>query len=431
VGKKEIFGWAMYDFANSSFVTVIITAIYSGFFTEYIVPKDSAFKNSYWSMAIVIATVLALLLSPLVGAVCDVTGAKKKALGLSTLVCVLSSLGLMFVEPGDVGLGVLFVGVGFAGFMLGESFCASFLSDLATPKNMGMVSGIGWGIGYFGGIGSLVLVLMIVTAKPDVDLALFIEQNQWAAASVGAFFFVAAMPTFLWLKNRSKPLPGYENMSLVAQFRSGFGRLMETKRQAHKHQKLFSFLKAFLFYYAGMSACITFAGIFARAELKFETTELSIMFLLIQFSSALGALGFGYLDTKWGPKKTVLITIAMWIVGVLILFGLDSIAGVLGVTPQQLFYGDSLIIGTGMGAMQSSSRAIVGVLSPRERSTERFGFWGLFSRAASLLAMLLGPLSDFVGSIQRASLLLVFFFVVGGVMLWRIDIHVEEDGAPA
>ena len=232
VKKREIFGWAMYDFASSSYTTVVISVVYSTFFTQYIVPPGSAARDTYWSIAIILSTILALTLSPFVGAICDYSGGKKKYLGLSALMCAISTASLYLVAPGNIWLGIAFVAVSNAAFMIGESFCGSFLTDLATRDNMGVISGLGWGLGYFGGLASLLLVLGTVSAKPDSDLALYIAQNQMAMVLMGVFFLCAALPTFLLVKERSEPAPGFEDAGLGKLMAVGFKELKQAESNA-------------------------------------------------------------------------------------------------------------------------------------------------------------------------------------------------------
>ncbi len=421
VTKSEIGGWAFFDFANSSYVTVVITVIYAPFFAEHIVPAESALRTSYWSLAIALSTLIALTMAPLVGSVCDLSGSKKKYLIGTTLICSFATMLLTTVGRGDVALAVFLVAISYASFMLSESFCGAFLTDIATPKNMGIISGIGWGVGYFGGIASLLLVKALVTADPAQDVELYISQNQTAMGATGLFFLIAALPTFILVKNRTKPAPGFEQASTGQLFSEGVQRLKKTITNAKEHGVFFKFLRSFLFYYAGMSACISFSGIFAKVELKLSTGELVMFFLVIQLCSAVGALLFGFMDTRFGPRFTVLTTIYIWILGSLLMAGLDPIANLLGTDPKTVFQFTGFILGLGVGSMQSSSRAVVGLLAPADKSAEMFGFWGTFARLATLLGMTFGPVADAMG-LQLACLLLVVFFAIGAFLLARLDL---------
>lgn len=421
VKKREIVGWAMYDFANSSYTTVVITVIYSAFFVERIVPAGSEARDTYWSIAIAASAVLALVLSPLVGAICDYGGGKKRYLAVTTLFCAAATMGLYFVDPGGVWPAIALITISNAAFMIGEAFCGSFLTDLATKKTMGMISGLGWGLGYFGGLASLVLVLATITSKPEEDLAAHIAENQLAMVLIGVFFLLAALPTFLLVRERSKPAPGFEGASYARLARAGFAEMAGALRLARQYPILFRFFLAFTVYMAGLEVVMKFVGIYATDELAMTQGDLTVMFIIIQVSAALGALGFGFLERKLGAKATVMATIAWWMVGILGIYFLGAIAEVTGLGLIQVFFGVSLIAGAGIGSIQSSSRTVVGLLSPAERSAQMFGFWGMFGKFAIILGMAFGPVSDLFGR-REAMLLVLGFFALGGLLLWRVPI---------
>jgi len=422
--KGEIFSWAMFDFANSSYTTVIITAVFSAFFIDYIVPEESTSKDSYWSIAVATSTLLALLLSPLAGAICDLSGRKKRYLAYSTVICAVTTALLFFVGQGNVWLAIGLITLSNAAFMLSETFCGSFLPDLATKNNMGLISGIGWGLGYFGGLASLALVMFILGNTQALDKAEIISRHQTAMIATGVFFLIAAMPTLLFVKNRSKPTPGFENAKTKDLLTAGFRRFKQTFDTARKHKTLFRFLLAFMVYMAGLDAVVKFVGIYARKELNFELSDITKMFLILQLSAAAGAVGFGFLESKLGAKKTVLATLLWWIGGILAIYFIDNISAATGIERKTLFFGISLVAGSGIGATQSSSRAVVGMLAPANHSAEMFGFWGFFSRLGTMLGVLFGFLSDAAGR-QNALLLVVDFFAAGGLMLAPLKIDEE------
>ncbi len=423
VKKREIFGWAMYDFANSSYTTVVISVIYSAFFTGHIIPADSELRDTYWTIAIVASTLLALILSPFVGAVCDYSGGKKRYLALSTVVCALSTMALFFVGPGDFYLAIVLIMISNAAFMIGESFCGSFLTDLANKKNMAMISGLGWGLGYFGGLMSLVLVMGLITATPEENMADFIQQNQIAMIAIGIFFALSAVPTFALVRERSTPAPGFENASFGKLMAAGLKEFADSYKLARRYKTLFKFFIAFMIYMAGLEIIIKFVGIYANQELAMTQKELTVVFLVIQVSAALGALAFGFLEARIGPKPTVMATIAWWIIGSLAIFFLPNIAEITGQKPVHIFYAISLIAGGGIGSIQSSSRTVVGLLSPASRSAQMFGFWGTFSRLAIILGLVVfGPMSDMLGR-RYAILSVAAFFAIGGLVLLFVPIE--------
>jgi len=423
VTKREIFGWAMFDFANSSYTTVVVTVVYSAFFVGYIVPPGSAIRDSYWSIAIILSTLLALVLSPLAGAICDLSGRKKAYLFGTTLICAVGTAALALVGPGAVWPAIALIVLSNATWMLSESLCGSFLPDLSTPETMGKISGLGWGIGYFGGLASVILATrLVIRSDPATNLAGYIAENQMAMVAIGAFFIVAALPTFLLVRNRSRPAPGFERAGALALLKAGlreFGRTVETARQ---NRILFQFLGAFMVYMAGLDAIVKFVGIYAREEVRLTTAELGMLFLVLQLSAAGGALGFGWLESRIGPKRTVLLTLLWWIVGVLGIYFLDALAGTLGSDPKKVFYGLGLFAGAGIGATQASSRTVVGLLSPPDKTAQMFGFWGMFARLATILGTSFGFVSD--GLSRRAAVLVVVgFFGLGAILLSRVDIE--------
>jgi UMF1 family MFS transporter len=264
-------------------------------------------------------------------------------------------------------------------------------------------------------------VRLVISASPDGELERYVGQNQLAMVLVGGFYALAALPTFLLVRERSRPRPGYEGASLGKLFKAGVAELGQSLELVRRYPVLFRFFLAFMVYMAGLEVVIKFIGIYATGELSLGTGDLITMFLIIQLSAALGALGFGYLETLLGAKRTVLLTIAWWVAGILAIYFLDAISGVLRLERKTVFFGIAVVAGSGMGSIQSSSRAVVGLLAPPGRSAQTFGFWGMFMRMSIVLGMLFGPASDLVG--RRAALLLVVaYFVVGGLLLLRVPL---------
>ncbi len=422
VKKSEIFGWAMYDFANSSYTTVVISFVYAAFFTKFIVPEGSEVRDTYWAIAIIASTIIAIVLSPLVGAICDYTGGKKKYLFFTTISCAITTAALALAHPGQLWLAIPLIAISNAMFMLGESFVASFLPDLADDDNMGLISGLGWGLGYFGGLASLAMVYAYLGDPATQVNEEIVSRNQMSMVFLGAFYLLAAMPTFALVKDRSKPKEGWEGASFARLMGAGMTELKESYHLARRYKVLFQFLLAFMVYMAGLEVVIKFIGIYANDELSLPMSYLQILFIILQLSAAAGAVGFGFLEARLGAKATVMVTLFWWMGGVLAIYFLNVIAGILGVDPNNVFMGIAVIAGAGIGSIQSSSRAVVGLLSPADRSAQMFGFWGMFSRLAIILGMTFGPVSDMVGR-RTALLLVVAFFAVGALMLWRVPIN--------
>jgi UMF1 family MFS transporter len=421
VKRREIFGWAMFDFANSSYTTVVITAIYSPFFVRYIVPAEWTVRDSWWSVAVIASTLISLVLSPLVGAICDFSGQKKKYLVASSIVCALATAGLAFVGPGQVGLALALLIISNAAFMLSETFCGAFLPDISTEKNIGWISGLGWGVGYMGGLLSILLVTqLLVRAEPGT--AEYLWQNRSAMLATGVFFLLAALPTFLLVRNRSVPRPGFEGAGLGRLVKAGIGELKQAFTATAGNRVLFQFLVAFMVYMAGLDAIIKFVGIYASEVVQLEGGQFAVLFLILQVSAAAGALGFGVLESRLGPKESVLLSLCMWIVGALAIYFMDSLAAATGQTLATTFFAIAVVAGAGLGATQSASRTIVGLLARPGQTAQAFGFWSMFARLAAILGAGFGFVGDAVGR-QNAVLLLLGYFVVGGVLLMMVPLR--------
>ncbi len=414
----------MFDFANSSYTTVVITAIYSGFFITRIIPPESTVRDTWWSAAMAGSTLLALVLSPLAGAICDKSGKKKSYLLGSAVVCSVSTAGLFLVGPGDVLTGVLLLVVSNAAFMLSESFCASFLPEIATAKNMGKISGFGWGLGYLGGIASLALVYAITSGSKGLEE---IRSTQWAMAAVAAFFLIACLPTLLILRDRSQPVAGFEHAGQSQLFRAGWEEVRRTAKTLGRKSVLFRFLCAFTVYMAGLDVIIKFVGIYVQTELNFQQMDLILLFVILQISAASGALIFGLIEAQIGAKNAVLSSLALWILCILLIYFLHPLAGVSGWNEKHLFLLIALLAGSALGSTQSSSRTIVGLLTPAGKSAEVFGYWGMFTRIGSILGASFGLVSDALS--RHIALLLVFlFFITGAILLYFIPINRSCEG---
>jgi UMF1 family MFS transporter len=422
VRKREIFGWAMYDFANSSYTTVVVSFIYSAFFISYIVPPELAhLKNTFWAASVAISTGLAIILAPLVGVICDYSGRKKRYLAWCTWVSVLATGGLFFVEPGSVWLGMAFLICSNTAWMLSESFIASFLTELATKENMGRVSGIGWGIGYIGGLLSLLIIIVVITDSAASNLDAYINQNQLAMVVIALFYGLGALPTFLFVKERAEPRPEFEHASMAVLLKAAGTRLMAMRSIIADYPVLFRFFIAFMVYMAGVSVVVKFFGIYAQEEIGIRGTELLIIGATLQVASMIGAVGFGFIEDTFGSKNTLILTLGWWLVGLFGIYYLDVLVSLTDMTVSTLFVAVAFIAGSAMGATQSASRAVVGLLSKPQDSALLFGLWGTFGRFAIIVGMTFGPISDAIGR-HQALLVIMVYFVLGGILLIRIPL---------
>jgi MFS transporter, UMF1 family len=416
--KKELFGWAMFDFANSSYTTVIITVVYAVMFPEIIVGSDPdgsfGTGNLLWSIALSISYGLVVLTAPVFGAVIDFTASKKKFLFVSYMLTIIASAALFFVKPGFYQLGMILIIISNFGFATGESFVSSFLPELGPPEDLGKISGYAWGLGYFGGLISTILVTLLGAVHIDN-----FDNLRFVGPITAVFFLVSAIPTFLWVKERGKAKSLKPGESLLT---IGFKRLFGTFRALEDFRELLIFLVSVFFAMAGLSIVISFAFIYGNQVIKWDNTARNLMFVITQFTAAGGAVLFGIIQDKIGAKKTFNITLVIWIIAIVLIWATNDLTLFLNdlfgttIKAQTFFLFVGCLAGMGLGATQSASRAIVGLFSPESKSAEFFGFWGLSGKLAAILGIMsIGIMQTYLG-LQNAILLCSIFFLLAYIV---------------
>lgn len=398
---REVWAWSMYDFANSAYTTVVVTAVFGAYFVSA-VAGNASWATFAWTVALSVSYAAILVTGPIVGAWADAHAAKKKLLLFSTVGCVLFTAALYFAGPGSVALALGLVALSNYFFGTGENLIAAFLPELADSNAMGRVSGWGWSFGYLGGLAALAICLAYIMgsgrpATESVPVTMLIT---------AAFFVVAATPTFLFLRERAVPQP----------MASPWRRMMETARNSASYRDLRRFLLCILFYQAGITAVISLAAIYAEQAMKFTTQQTITLILVVNITAAVGAFGFGYLQDAIGHVRSVALTLVGWIVMV-VLAGFSQTAF--------SFWLAANLAGLCMGSSQAAGRAIVGYLAPPARVAEFFGLWGLAVKAASIF----GPITYGVVTLafpsnHRLGIFVTgIYFVIGLALLRTIDVE--------
>jgi UMF1 family MFS transporter len=407
-GPKELWAWCLYDFANSSFTTLILTVAYSVYFIQVVAGElggGTAERVWFWGYAI--SMLLAALLAPPLGALADARAIKRPLLIVSTLVCVACTALLAFVGRGDVRLGLLLFGLANIAFELGFLFCSAFLVEITTPATMGRISGYGWGLGYAGGLVSLALAYPFITGGfAEANLPLY----RLSFAVTAVFFLTASLPTLFWLRERAVPQP---SASGAAAWRDAFTMLKATAHDMPRYRDLLLFFVAYLIYTDAINTVIVASAIFANKVLDFSPGDLIIYFLITQVTAGLGAVGFGLLADRIGSARTISLTLVVWI-------GIAVAAAAVRTHAQ--FYAIGLVAGAVLGANQATSRALIGRFTPAGRQGELFGFFTVLGKFAAVIGpVVYGEVTAWTGSQRWAVLSMALFFLVGLLVFRRVD----------
>jgi len=420
--KREIFGWAMFDFANQAYTLLIITVVFGDLFTRVIVGDGPDYRlgNLLWSLALATSYLLVVVCSPVAGAVMDYTARRKQFLFASYLLTVVATAALYFVAPGYAMLGVLLIIISNFAYSIGEAFIASFLPDLGPPDKLGAISGIGWALGYVGGMFSAVFVLLYLG---DVSEENF-DRIRWVGPWAAAFFLVAAMPTFIFLRERGRPRALPSGRGYV---RLGLQRVGGTLANLKGYRDLAVFLLSTFFAMSGMYIIIAFSFIYGAQVIGWDEGVRTLMFVIVQISAAVGAVGFGLFQGRLGGLRTYRVTVLLWIVAVCCIYATPQLSAFardwLGVNweAQYVFLVVGTLAGSALGACQSTTRALVGAFAPQGHAAEFFGFWGLSLKLAGAFSLvLMGGLQVLVG-LHLAILFCALLFAVAFLVSWPVD----------
>ncbi|MFT0532798.1 MFS transporter [Castellaniella hirudinis] len=405
VRRREVWSWALYDFANSGYTTVVLTTVFNAYFVG-VVAAGRHWGTLALTVTLSLSYLIVMLAMPGLGARADARGRHRRLLFTSTLGCVAATALLAGAGPGDIAWGLGWLLVSNVFYCVGESTVASFLPSLARPEAMGRVSGWGWGFGYFGGMLALGLALWVASDAEAAGRAAA-DYVPGIMLLTAAVFMLAALPSFLWLREPSggaapRALP------LMAQLRRAWA---ETRRDFPDFRRL---LLCIACYQAGITVVITLSAVYATQVMGFDMRQTMLLVFLVNIAAAAGALGFGYLQDRIGHKRALALTLLGWLAMVALAASAQSVPA---------FWLAAGLAGLCMGSSQSAGRAMVGVLAPAHRPAEFFALWTF----AVQLAAVVGPLTYgllvwFTQGNHRLALLVTGgFFLAGLWVLARLD----------
>ncbi len=419
--RLSIFAWCMYDFANSSFTTVVVTFIYSVYFVKQIVGNEIE-GMALWSWGVAITGITVALLSPFMGALADRGGYRKLFLLVTTAVAITGSVILYTALPGQISKALFWFVVANIAFEMGSVFYNAFLPDIAPPEVIGRISGYGLSLGYAGG---LLAMFMALVGFVKIDVPWFgfsTEAGQNIRAAnllVAAWFGVFSLPIFLWVKEDKsrivkkvvRPLRGEKIFS------SSIKQLVDTFHEIKRYRQIVKFLAARLMYNDGLITIFVFGSIYASGTFNFTVEEVLVFGIVLNIAAGIGTLAMGFLDDILGGKRTVQISLFFLI--------LSSAMAVLA--PNKIvFWTAGIIVAIFVGPNQAASRSLMVRFVPLDKETEFFGFFSFSGKATAFLGpFLLGLLLEIFGSQRAGMSVVVLFFIAGSLILASVD---EEEG---
>ncbi len=406
--RIEVLAWCLYDFADSSFTTLIVTVAYGLYFRSVVAGHLGTAADFYWGLSISISMLIVALISPALGAMADAAGTKKRFLVVFALTSMLFTALLVTVRPGDLWLGMALFILANIGYEGAHVFYNGFLPEIAAEEEMGRISGYGWATGYIGALIAILATLPLTRAGLDPE---GVPTYRLTFGAVALFYLVFSLPIFFLLRERA-PRRGAAGAGAALE---GLRRLRETFRHIRRLRDLFRFLLAFVVYNDGVATVIAFSAIYAMHVIGFTVAQVMTLFVVTQISAFIGAWAAGYLVDRWGARPTIVSTLVIWCAVVAAAYAVDTVPA---------FYAVGIAASIGMGSTQTASRSLMGLLIPPGRSAEFFGFYGLTGKISAVAGPLLyGGVAALAGSERPAVLSLVLFFAAGLALLGTVDVE--------
>lgn len=421
--KKTIFGWCMYDWANSAFILTVVTAVLPVYFADVVVPREG-FKigetiysaTSLWGFVISSSAMFVFLCAPVLGAIADFSSSKNKFLMAFCYTGSLFTILLYFCGSGDVWMTMIFLAVAQIGFVGGNIFYDSLLTDIASEDKLDWVSGKGYAYGYIGSDIQFLIGLGLIMGHDMIGLS---QNEAVRIVLVFAGLWWAGFSVFTWVLVRANDaqvdLPEeYKNRAKISAYvLIGLQRTWITSKKAGKLKHLILFLVAFMCYNEGVQTVIVMATIYGKEELHLSTAVLMITLFLIQLVATGGALGFSKLAGRIGTKNSIMLNLLLW-------SGVVVYAFFMTTSTEYLILG--LVVGIILGGSQSLSRSYYGAMIPEGASAEFYGFYSVFTKFSAIWGPLTFAIIRQVSGTARLSILsLIVFFVAGMVLLYFVN----------
>jgi UMF1 family MFS transporter len=414
--KRTIFGWAMYDWANSAYIT-IFGAVVGAFFTGTIMTSDEYWGlsgDALFSILVGIGSIALLLAMPVLGAIADYADAKKRFLRMWAFIGAFFALVIPFVPDGQVPLFLVVVVVSQFGFVAANVFYDGFLPEIASDETIDRVSSKGFALGYLGGGLYLLVALILISLSGDDADALLSEAMAARIAIFGSGLWWIGFTLFS-LARLPDDGDGGPPMAMSAYARVGFQRTLATGRRLGRFRNLLFFVIAFILYNSGVGTVIAVSGPYAEDTLGLEILTIGLAFLLVQFIAFFGAYLFGSLAGRIGTKPAIMVSLLVWT-------GLAVAAYFLPEGSSVGFLALASVVGFVLGGVQALSRSLYGTMIPEEASAEFFGFFSVFSKLSGIGPLVFGIVSGVTGDSRIAILSVAAFFLAGMALLGMVNV---------
>lgn len=425
---RTIWSWALYDFANSAFTTLVVTFVYGTYFISSIAPSEIE-GTQWWSWAISLTAVIVAISSPFLGAIADNFGFRKRIMIISTLFCVITTALLFFPTEGQVIYALLVFVIANISFEIGTVFCNAYLPQIASEDRIGKTSGLAWGLGYLGGLLALALslVLLVQTDAPIFGFSVDDGENIRATnLLVALWFFIFSVPLLFGVKE-VKRRKGIDLKTIVTQ---AYGQLKQTFLEVKEHKTIYSFLISRLFYNDALVTVFAFGGIYASTTVGFSFEEIMILGIVLNVLAGLGAFIFGYFDDINGSKKVVKWSIKFLMLACVIAILSPELPGIMELifggeaipdwfNSKFLFWVAAVFIGIFSGPNQSSSRALMSRITPEKNRNEFFGFYAFSGKATAFIGPLLFGFATSLFNTQQAGLVIVILLFTCGYLFLK------------
>ncbi len=440
VGRRALFGWVLFDWASQPFYTLVVTFLFAPYFVNGFI-ADPARGATLWAYATGIAELIAAVLAPVLGALADAGQPRKPWIAVFSAMLVVGLCALWLAAPGRTDLAmIVLIGFGLAtvGAELATVFTNAMMQSLVSTKRLGTLSGLGWAVGYVGGLVSLALVAGVLVADPNTGKTLLglpplvpldpatREGDRLVGPFSALWYLVFVLPLFLFTPDlRAEP----QRAGAVA---VGLAQLMHSVRDAvRNHAQVALFLLARMIYADGVGAVFAFGGIYAATVFGWGATELGLFGIILTIAGTIGAVLGGPLDDAKGSKTVIVAGLLLFIVaaiGVLsvdqthVLFVVPVEAKLAGSAPfssvgEQVCLGFAMLIGFASGPVQSSSRTLLARMCPPDKTTEFFGFFSFSGKITAFAApLMIGAVTHATGS-QRLGIGTSLMFLLAGLLL--------------